>query len=182
MPRIDTARLTLLPASLAMLEADLAGPVALERALGVPVPPSWPPDLYDADAIRWTIAALSLRPTDRDWCLYYVVRRPLDDAPELLVGLGGFKAPPDSEGMVELGYGMLTAHRRRGYATETVRGMCEFALHQPQVRRVIAHTLSTLDASIGVLVKAGFTFVGEAEDPDAPPGSTVVRYELARRA
>ena len=180
MPRIDTARLTLLPASAAHLQADLEGPTTLERALGIAVPPGWPPELYDADAIRWTMARLAEDPHERDWLMYYVVRRVMDGAPDLLIGVSGFKGAPDPTGTVELGYGILPAHRRRGYATEAVLGLVGIAFNTPGVRLVIAHTLTTLAPSIGVLTKAGFQFAGEAEDPDAPPGSTVVRYELAR--
>lgn len=180
MPRIDTERLTLLPATATLVRADLEGPVALERALGIAVPPGWPPDLYDADAMRWTLAEIEKRPHDRDWTQYYIVRRQVDDAPELLIGVGGFKGPPDEFAHVELGYGILAPHRRRGYASEAVRGMVAFAFLTPAVQRVVAHTLSTLAPSIGVLLKCGFVFIGEGEDPGAPPGATVVRYELAR--
>ena len=180
MPRIETARLSLLPATPALLRADLEGPVALERALGIAVPPGWPPELYDADAMRWTLAQFDDRPQERDWLMYYIVRRPVDGASELLVGVGGFKGPPASDGTVELGYGILPAHRRRGYASEAVRGWVGFAFLSPAVRLVIAHTLEHLEPSIGVLRKSGFRLAGTALDPGAPPGSVVVRYELAR--
>jgi RimJ/RimL family protein N-acetyltransferase len=61
-----------------------------------------------------------------------------------------------------------------------VQGWVRFAFADPCVHVVFAHTIPSLPASIGVLDKAGFRFAGEAEDPDAPPGEPVLRYEIAR--
>jgi len=41
------------------LIAELEGREALARALAVDVPESWPPELYDAAAIRYTLAELA---------------------------------------------------------------------------------------------------------------------------
>jgi RimJ/RimL family protein N-acetyltransferase len=98
----------------------------------------------------------------------------------VLVGAGGFKGAPDARGEVELGYGIVPEYQRRGYATEAVRGLSEFAFRDPRVKTVIGQTLDGLTRSIGVMEKAGFQFAGAGDDPYAPPGEKLVRYELRR--
>jgi RimJ/RimL family protein N-acetyltransferase len=94
--------------------------------------------------------------------------------------MGGFKGAPDEAGSIELGYGILPEHQRHGYATEAVRGWIDFAFASPQVRTVVGQTLPRLTASIRVLEKAGFRYVGAGSDPSAPAGERVIRYELSR--
>ncbi len=48
---IDSPRLSYVPATAELTEADLAGPEALATALGVSVPPEWPPELYSRPAL-----------------------------------------------------------------------------------------------------------------------------------
>lgn len=83
-----------------------------------------------------------------------------------VVGGCGFKGPPDSDGMVELAYGIDAAHRGRGYATEAAGGLAGFALADSRVRMVRAHTKPENDASARVLAKCGFRPVGEVVDPE----------------
>ncbi|HZF10979.1 MAG TPA: GNAT family protein [Thermoanaerobaculia bacterium] len=71
-------------------------------------------------------------------------------------------------------------HQRQGYATEAVGGRVQFAFASERVARVIAHILTSLGPSIRVLERAGFRYAGLGEDPHAPPGEQVVRYELPR--
>ena len=180
MPLIQTARLDLIPATPASLRAELNSPATLARVLGVEVPGSWPPELYDEGAVRWTLAALEHAPVIADWSFYYIARRP-DAGTDAsgLVGAGGYKGPPDAEGSVEIGYSVVPEHRRRGYAREAVDGWVAWAFADDRVTRVIAHTLVELAPSIGVLRAAGFSFVGQGNDPQEP---SAVRYELTRTA
>ncbi len=72
----------------------------------------------------------------------------------------------------------MPERRRRGYATEATRAMLAFAFASARVRTVIGQTLPSLVASIGVLEKAGFAFMGAGDDPQAPPGEQVIRYAI----
>ena len=180
MPRIQTPRLVLIPASIATLNAELDGRRALARELDVDVPPSWPPELYDEAAVRWSLNALETRFLTPDWGLYYVAERLAADgasARQRLAGVVGFKGPPDSGGTVEIGYGILPERRRLGFAREAVDGMIGWAFGRESVTRVIAHTLTELTPSIRVLESAGFTFVGPGEDESEPEA---IQYELRR--
>jgi RimJ/RimL family protein N-acetyltransferase len=170
---IETRRLNLVPASRAMLLADLSGPEDLGRELHAVVPPSWPPEHYDDQAVKWTLDRVRAAPpgTESFWGYYFVWR----DAPPgaLLIGVGGFKGPPE-DGVVELGYSVVADQQRRGFATEAVHGMLGFAFAHPEVAEVTAQTLPHLRPSIGVLEKTGFHYRG----PGAAAGAIV--YVMAR--
>jgi RimJ/RimL family protein N-acetyltransferase len=82
------------------------------------------------------------------------------------VGACMFKGPPDADGMVEIAYGIASAHQGRGYATEAAAALARFAFDSGQVRVVRAHTLSDANASSRVLVKCGFQPMGSVIDPE----------------
>jgi ribosomal-protein-alanine N-acetyltransferase len=173
--RIRTPRLHLVAATAALLRAELAGPDALAAAVGARVPPDWPPELYDRDAVRYSLRAAEASTHDPPrWGSWYVVEPSPQGGPGTLVGVCGFHGPPTPDGDVEVGYGLLPAARGRGYATVAARALAALAFADPAVRRVVAETLPHLGASIRVMVRAGFA---PADDPSSPE---VVRYALPR--
>lgn len=178
MTTLRTPRLLLIPASPESLRAELVAPAALGDVLDVDVPASWPPELYDADAVRWTLAFLLAHPDERLWSLYYVAEVCAGaDGRARLAGLAGYKGAPDSEGVVEIGYGIVPERRRRGLASEAVRALLARAFGDETVRAVIAHTLPDLVPSLGVLRATGFRFEGLGDDPEEP---TAIRFRLTR--
>ena len=178
---IRTLRLDLVLAGEPQLRAELESRAALAASLACEVPASWPPEFYDADAVRYSLDWLLKHPSDAEWGFYYFVERAATGARPIVVGAGGFKGPPARNGAVELGYSIVPERRRRGYATEATRGMLAFAFASPNVQTVVGQTLTTLPASIGVLEKAGFEFAGAGDDPHAPPGEQVIRYAITRQ-
>jgi RimJ/RimL family protein N-acetyltransferase len=73
---------------------------------------------------------------------------------DLAVGGIGFFGPPDEEGAVEVGYGLVAAARGRGFATEAVRAVVRLAAdHGAALLR--ADTAPGNVASQRVLVKSG---------------------------
>lgn len=169
---ITTERLTLVPAVESSVRAALAGNEHLANALRAHVPPSWPPEHLDAAALEWVLRWLADPANDPQWGMYWAILRD-GETGRTLIGGAGFKGVP-SDGMVECGYGVAAEHRRRGYATEMVRGMVAHAFASPLVQRVTAETLPELTPSIGVLNKCGFQFIGEGSEPGT------IRYELPR--
>jgi [ribosomal protein S5]-alanine N-acetyltransferase len=171
---IRSERLELVPATVDLLSAALEGPSALEIALHTRVPPTWPPEFLDRPALEFTRDRLIETPGDREWWMYFVVLPAADE--RILIGSAGYKGPPTEDGTVEVGYGIVTDHRRHGYASEATRGLVARAFRLPEVRRVIAETLPELTPSIGVLRNCGFGLVGEGSEPG------VIRFELTRAA
>ena len=91
------------------------------------------------------------------------------------VGSCGFKGPPDTEGVVEIAYGILPAYQNNGYATEAAAALVRFASASGQVRVVRAHTLEQAGASAKVLGKCHFQSVGQVVDPE---DGLVWRWEI----
>ena len=94
----------------------------------------------------------------------------------LVIGNCGFKGPPDADGAVEIAYGIVPDYQGRGYATEVAAAQVAFVSADPRVRIVRAHTAPTANASTRVLIKCGFTHIGEVVDPEDGP---VWRWERA---
>lgn len=172
---IVTERLELVPATPSSVLAALDASAALEAALDASVPPTWPPEYLDRDSLNFTLARLAEGPDQSGWWLHFVVLR-LGTEARTLIGSAGFCGRPTTEGFVEIGYGIVSDRRRRGFASETVRGLVAHAFAHPFVRRVIAHTFPDLAPSIGVLTKCGFQLADDASTPD------VVRFALTREA
>jgi ribosomal-protein-alanine N-acetyltransferase len=168
-----SGRLELVAATPELTHAALAGPRELAECLNAAVPATWPPEFLDAPALEYTLDRLAEGPEQAGWWLYFVVL--IDDAGHrTLVGSGGYKGPPSADGTVEVGYGIVTDHQRRGFATETVRRLLDRAFAVSSVRRAIAETLPDLLPSIGVLRKSGFRHIGEGSEPG------IIRFELTR--
>jgi ribosomal-protein-alanine N-acetyltransferase len=167
---IRTERLDLVPATYPHLRAAIEDPQRLGLQLDARVPATWPPELLDDAALKWTIDRLK-DGIDPSWQMYWVILR--EEKGRTLIGSTGFKGPP-VRGTVELGYGIVSDQHRKGFATETVRGLLGFAFADPKVSRVIAETLPELGPSKGVLDKTGFRYIGEGSEPG------VIRYEIVR--
>lgn len=73
----------------------------------------------------------------------------------------------DTDGRVEIGYGLLPEFWGRGYATEAVRAIIQWALIQPGVIAIEAEIEVNNVASRRVLEKSGFVPTGQigAEGP-----------------
>ena len=170
---IVTERLEILPATPELTRAALRGPGALAAALGAAVPATWPPEYLDAASLEFTLDRLAAGPGQAGWWLHFFVLRQ-EAGGRTLIGNGGYKGPPSSDGTVEVGYGVVSDHRRRGYASEALRGLVAHAFGFTEVSRVIAETLPELTPSIGVLHKCGFRFIGEGSAPG------VLCFELTR--
>lgn len=73
-----------------------------------------------------------------------------------MVGDLCFFGEPDAAGEIEIGYGTYDAFQNRGFMTEAVGGMIEWAKTQPGVKSIRAGTNKDNAASSNVLVKNNF--------------------------
>ena len=96
---------------------------------------------------------------------------------DLVIGMVGFKGPPDADGMVEIAYGIVPQFEGRGFATEAAGAATEWAFDSG-VRTVRAHTKPEPNASTRVLSHCGFEFRGDAVDPADGP---VWRWERPKQ-
>jgi ribosomal-protein-alanine N-acetyltransferase len=107
------------------------------------------------------------------WSSWYLILK--NEAVEKVIGICGFKGRPDGSGSVEIGYSILGQFRNRGYASEAVSRLVNWAFTFPLVQEVSAETLPHLRQSIRVLEKNGFEFTGAGSERG------VVRYAVNRK-
>jgi [ribosomal protein S5]-alanine N-acetyltransferase len=157
---IRTARLTMVAADAALLDADLQGRDVLARAIDVEVPEDWPPETWDEPALRWLRSKVESDPDEVGWWAAY-----LHDG-ERLIGTVGLKGRP-VDGEVEVGYSLVPSARGQGHATEAVRAVVAACRAKDGIRRIVATTLEDGHASIAVLERVGFV----ADGPGAEPGT-----------
>jgi RimJ/RimL family protein N-acetyltransferase len=147
-PDLTTDRLRLEPVTALEADAIRAGEMPDGRTYAAGFPLS---DTNDG-------LALFLRHGVQDFGFYLVVRR----ADGLVIGEIGFVAPP-ADGAVTIGYAIVPAARRQGYATEAIRALATWALAEPGVREVRAQTLADNEPSVRALLRAGFDEVEGTE-------------------
>ncbi len=171
MLELRTPRQHLIAATPAMAAADASDRAKLVSLLKSGLPPDWPPPLNDEASARWIAAYLQAHPHAVGWAMWYFIHDV--DGARLAIGNGGFKGEP-AEGMVEVGYSVVPAFQRRGYAAEAVSALMDWAFGHASVDRVIAETLPELEASQALLRKLGFV----PTDGASAPG--LLRFETRR--
>lgn len=153
-------QVSVIAATLASLDADDEGGPALAAMLGLNDPLSWPPQFDDSDTRNWMRALLADHPDEPGYGSWYIA------AGGRLVGIAGYKGPPQADAEIEIGYSVIEAEQRRGYASAAVRLLIERAFLDPRVQSVSAHTLPSLVASQRVLMRTGFSPDGSTADPE----------------
>ena len=74
-----------------------------------------------------------------------------------------FVGEPNNAGEVEIGYGTYKDFQSKGYMTEAVNGMIEWAKNQVIIKSIIASTEKSNTASSKVLEKNNFKKIAETE-------------------
>jgi RimJ/RimL family protein N-acetyltransferase len=89
-----------------------------------------------------------------------------DEGQSMAVGAAGFHGPPDSGGMVEIGYRIDPAYRRRGYARAALEALLARAAGEPEVHRVRVSIRPDNVPSSGLALQYGFRHIGEQWDEE----------------
>jgi RimJ/RimL family protein N-acetyltransferase len=84
----------------------------------------------------------------------------------LIVGAIGFKSPPDSDGSVEIGYGVVPSQQGQGFATQAVDLLVKEGFSQAEIQKIVAYTVPMNSASGRVLAKNQFMRDGSKIDPE----------------
>jgi RimJ/RimL family protein N-acetyltransferase len=142
---LESERLDLI---LESMESVLARIEALSPADRAEVSPAWLARMRSSAPSPWTHG-------------FAMVER----ASGVTVGSCAYKGPPDTEGVVEIAYGVEPAYRSRGFAKEAAAALVGHA-KQAGVRLVRAHTRPENGASARVLASCGFACLGEVMDPE----------------
>jgi [ribosomal protein S5]-alanine N-acetyltransferase len=145
----------LVHATLPLLNAAIAGHEAVATELNAHVATGWEGFPEALPMLRDT-----LEPGSPWGTTLFVLA-----SPRTLVGMGGFKGPPQV-GVVEIGYAIAPAFQGRGLATAAARQLVERAFADAGVSAVDAHTLGERNASVRVLEKLGMRRIAEVLDPE----------------
>lgn len=167
-PSLFTPRLRVFRASPSQLSNLIAGAEAYQQQHGDRVAEGC---IEFPGALEFSLRQAQTTEEEGHWWLPYFFVHQVDAT---LIGVGGFKGPPDADGTLEFGYGIAPAYQCQGLATEAAEALTEHALSLPGITRLRAHTLPEVNASCSVLIKCGLTHVGEFYDPD---DGTVWRWE-----
>lgn len=150
--KLESERLLLLPLrpeELRLLCFDLP---ELERRLNISYQAE-PVEGVFSEIIRNQLEICERRPESYLWDSFWLLLRRED---RVAVGSADFKAPPDEQGRVEIGYGLGKAFRGQGYMSEAVSAICRWALSQPGVKNILAGTEGDNLPSQSVLRRCGF--------------------------
>ena len=166
---IRTACLELVAGTSDVLEADAAGACCLEECLEAEVPEGyWPPEQWK-DAMEGFRVRTCRYPDIVGWLSWYWVLN--DGGRKVLIGNGGFTGAPFN-GEVMIGYSVLEPYQRKGYGTEAVRALVNWAFAHGSISQVVAEVLPDNRASIRLLEKCGFEYAGKGFEKGT------IRYKL----
>lgn len=73
-----------------------------------------------------------------------------------IIGDIGFKGMPGEEGVIDIGYGIIEAERKKGFAVEAARVLLDWAIEQPAVKQITAKCYTHNFASKKILSRVGF--------------------------
>lgn len=156
---IETERLKLIPLSLEQLKCSLEDLAQLGAALNL----NFASDLINepvTNAITMKIEKMaevdeSAHPFFTYWLM--AIREQ-----SLGVGFIGYKGSPDENCEIEIGYGISSECRNKGYTTEAAIGLIDWAFQDSAVQTITAiNVLKSNIPSIRILEKLGFEIFDE---------------------
>jgi RimJ/RimL family protein N-acetyltransferase len=155
---IQTERLILQPLTYDQLVKYSAADGSLEKELRLSESPrAVSPELREA--LEQTILP-NVADASKNY-LYSTLWTAISSKDKMMVGDVCFKGEPNADGEIEIGYGTYDEFQGKGFMTEIVGGMIEWARNQFLVRAVKASTEKANVASFKLLQKNGFTYVGQ---------------------
>lgn len=127
---------------------------------------------FVSDRARWIFAYRADQLTRDPSAAPWTTRAAVSEPDGTVIGDAGFHGPPDEAGVVEVGYSVVSAYRRQGYARALLTALLTRAAEEPDVRTVRATIRSDNTASLATL--AGFGFTQVAEQGNETDGTTLV--------
>ncbi len=164
---IKTARLTLIPADLGMLEYEINRQKFPESLFGITFPKNWPHESVSPEVSE---IFLTLFRENRLYNYYWVLNE--ESKKDILIGSGGFIVQDD--GSFELGYSVLKQFESNGFASEAVGAIIKNAGDLKNNVSIAAKTNKENIASVRVLEKCGFSLSGFDSETD------LLIYSLAK--
>jgi ribosomal-protein-alanine N-acetyltransferase len=169
--REGAGKVAIIAATLESLDAEERGGADAAAVLGVAAPSTWPPEYNDAATREWMRGVIRQYPDEPGFGSWYII------GDGRLVGIAGYKGPPDAGGEVEIGYSVVESEQRKGYGVGAIRLLVERAFRDPRVTAVTAETIPALAGSQAVLDRCGFELVSRTPNDEV---GEILRYRLER--
>ncbi|MFD2522092.1 GNAT family N-acetyltransferase [Emticicia soli] len=169
---IESERLRLIPLNLHQLHI-YNNPEALVEKLAlkdtkIETEPLFQNEFDDALQNYW-IPMVEKNPDDYVWFTNWLVVQKQENLGIGGIGLAGL---PNENGESEIGYGIDLKQRGKGYATEALVCLSQWAFQNENLKIIVAHTPLDLLNSQRVLQKAGFLLIKTENE--------LLRWELKR--
>ena len=159
-----------------LLSAELESIDDFGTLLGVNGPEGWLPSQYNREAITFFRDSVNEDSNAAGWYSWYALLRADEKRCRTLVGVGGYFGTPNPNGILEIGYSIVSSYEGRGCATELVRALMGHGFSDSRIQRIVAHTTKDNPGSIRVLLHAGFMSMGPSQDP------CLLEYSVGRPA
>ncbi|HAQ38619.1 MAG TPA: GNAT family N-acetyltransferase [Saprospirales bacterium] len=168
---IETKNLKLIPCDAEILHSAIQGNEFIAHKLNVTVQDNWTE--FGIGPLQYSLDKLTESEDEKGWLTYF----PIHKHDNRLIGNGGYKGKPTTDGTVELGYEIAPSYRNLGLASEMTNGLIKNAFNDQRVKSIIAHTLREENPSTKILKKFGFEWIEEIYDPD---DGFIWKWELKR--
>lgn len=156
---ILTPRLQLIPLSLHELELLLQNIEAFETSMQIQMMREQITESV-CRALRMKIGKMQkAEASQRDWFTYWLV---VIQEGNVGAGLVGFKGFPDGAGSTEIGYGLDPAYQGKGYMSEAIQGLVDWAFAHPFCRVITASEVEN-PASRRLLERLGAQLLSSSE-------------------
>ena len=168
MASIRSERLELVSLSPDFIDALLAERRSdAEAAATLTLPDDWP-DAHDRGFLNFRLRQMRERPEIQEWFVYAVV---LPEGERPMIGHAGFHGPPGVNAIkapdaVEVGYSVFDPYRRRGYATEVVRTLIDWASREHGIHHFVASISPGNEPSLALVRRLGFKHTGQHWDEE----------------
>jgi len=164
-PTLHTSRLDLWHLSIDDMQAIVANSTNLEVWKNKPFQNPYNVFVGDLGPLLWRLPQALKDPSTNKWFVRLVVER----ATREVIGSISFHEPPDPDGTLEVGLGIVAERRRQGFAREALLAMWTWAVDHPEVVTLRYSVGVTNDASLALIRSLGFTRVGsQMDDIDGP--------------
>lgn len=156
---LETERLKLIPLDIQNFKWSIEDRRKMERNLGVEITDT---ELEEPvkEAMRTSLKMVLENKKDYLWFTSWEIILKKENR---IIGGLCFKGSPDEKGRVEIGYGMQDKYRCKGYMTEAVKELINWAFSFKHVTEVIAEIEKDNLPSYRVLEKAGMEKYKENE-------------------
>lgn len=156
---IETQRLLIVPMTFEFVSKILDDDITVYKEFGIKPIDEWP-NIDIREIMPILKDKLSSKPIPDGFEAWLFV----DKSDNSIVGDGGFKGPPDENGVIDIGYGIIESRRRQGFAYEAVTALIKWGFSHNNVKAITADCLKNNTASINLLKKLGMVEIRQEDE------------------